>query len=175
MAHYTGQAELAECIQEGLDARKAGDNATATFKLGRAVQLAAQSGNDGTMKLLAAVVDVEDPATGTVRLRNQITDVDEMALDTRSTRTVRVGPEHDCHLPQRPLLRDLDYCDQCGAPIGAVATPLQPTVELPILEDADTSPSEVRDPCPVCRAPRSGDDRYCEGCGHDFLAPRRPR
>ena len=38
------------------------------------------------------VVDVEDPATGTVRLRNQITDVDEMALDTRSTRTVRVGP-----------------------------------------------------------------------------------
>jgi hypothetical protein len=44
------------------------------------------------MKLLAAVVDVEDPATGTVRLRNQITDVDEMALDTRSTRTVRIGP-----------------------------------------------------------------------------------
>ena len=67
-----------------------------------------------------------------------------------------------------------DYCDQCGAPIGAVATPLQPTVELPILEDADTSPSEVRDPCPVCRAPRSGDDRYCEGCGHDFLAPPAP-
>jgi hypothetical protein len=56
------------------------------------VQLAAQSGNEGTMKLLAAVVDVEDPATGTVRLRNEITEVDEMALDTRSTRTVRVGP-----------------------------------------------------------------------------------
>ena len=67
-----------------------------------------------------------------------------------------------------------DYCDQCGAPIGAVATPLQPTVELPILDDADTSPSEVRDPCPVCSAPRSGDDRYCEGCGHDFLAPAAP-
>jgi hypothetical protein len=92
VAHYTGQAELAECIQEGLEARKVGDAATATFKLGRAVQLAAQSGNDGTMKLLAAVVDVEDPATGTVRLRNEIADVDEMALDTRSTRTVRVGP-----------------------------------------------------------------------------------
>jgi von Willebrand factor type A C-terminal domain/von Willebrand factor type A domain len=92
VAHYTGQAELAECIQEGLEARKTGDNATATFKLGRAVQLAAASGNDGTMKLLAAVVDVEDPATGTVRLRNEIAEVDEMALDTRSTRTVRVGP-----------------------------------------------------------------------------------
>jgi hypothetical protein len=92
VAHYTGQAELAECIQEGLEARKAGNTATATFKLGRAVQLAAGSGNDGTMKLLAAVVDVEDPATGTVRLRSEITEVDEMALDTRSTRTVRVGP-----------------------------------------------------------------------------------
>jgi hypothetical protein len=92
VAHYTGQAELAECIQEGLEARKSGDNATATLQLGRAVQLAAESGNDGTMKLLAAVVDVEDPATGTVRLRNEITQVDEMALDTRSTRTVRVGP-----------------------------------------------------------------------------------
>jgi hypothetical protein len=92
VAHYTGQAELAECIREGLEARKSGDNATATFKLGRAVQLAAGSGNDGTMKLLAAVVDVEDPATGTVRLRSEIADVDEMALDTRSTRTVRVGP-----------------------------------------------------------------------------------
>jgi VWA domain-containing protein len=92
VAHYTGQAELAECIQDGLEARKSGDNATATFKLGRAVQLATQSGNDGTMKLLAAVVDVDDPATGTVRLRHEITDVDEMALDTRSTRTVRLGP-----------------------------------------------------------------------------------
>jgi VWA domain-containing protein len=92
VAHYTGQAELAECIRDGLEARKSGDSATATFKLGRAVQLAAESGNDGTMKLLAAVVNVEDPATGTVRLRNQIADVDEMALDTRSTRTVRVGP-----------------------------------------------------------------------------------
>jgi hypothetical protein len=92
VAHYTGQAELADVIQEGLEARKAGDEATATFKLGRAVQLASESGNDGTMRLLKAVVDVEDPATGTVRLRREVADVDEMALDTRSTKTVRVGP-----------------------------------------------------------------------------------
>lgn len=92
VAHYSGQAELAECIQEGLEARKSGDVATATAKLGRAVALATKSGNDGTMKLLAAVVEVDDPAAGTVRLRSQITEVDEMSLDTRSTRTVRVGP-----------------------------------------------------------------------------------
>jgi hypothetical protein len=91
VAHYTGQAELAECIQEGLEARKQGDLGTATFKLGRAVQLAAESGNDGTMKLLQAVVEVEDPAAGTVRLRGDVAVIDEMSLDTRSTTTVRVG------------------------------------------------------------------------------------
>ena len=92
VAHYTGQAELADCIQDGLDARKAGDDATATYKLGRAVQLASASGHDGTMKLLAAVVEVDDAATGTVRLRRDVADADEMALETRSTKTVRVGP-----------------------------------------------------------------------------------
>ncbi len=91
VAHYTGQAELADCIQEGLEARKEGDLATATFKLGRAVRLAAESGNDGTMKLLQAVVEVDDAATGTIRLRHDVATVDEMSLDTRSTITVRVG------------------------------------------------------------------------------------
>jgi hypothetical protein len=90
VAHYTGQAELAEAIQEGLEARKSDDEETATFKLGRAVQLAGASGNDATMKLLASVVEVEDLATGTVRLKRSVQDADEMALDTRSTKTVRV-------------------------------------------------------------------------------------
>jgi FHA domain len=67
-----------------------------------------------------------------------------------------------------------DYCDQCGAPIVAVATPQQPTVELLVPEEVETSPSEVREPCPVCGMPRPSDDRYCEGCGHDFLAPPSP-
>ncbi len=90
VAHYTGQAELAQVIQDGLEARKAGDEATATFKLGRAAQLAAASGNDATTRLLSKVVDVEDAATGTVRLKSRVADADEMALDTRSTKTVRV-------------------------------------------------------------------------------------
>ena len=92
VAHYTGQAELAQVIQDGLEARKAGDDATATVKLGRAVQLAHESGNDGTVKLLRKMVEVDDPATGTVRLKRDVAAVDEMELDTRSTRTVRVSP-----------------------------------------------------------------------------------
>jgi hypothetical protein len=90
VAHYTGQAELADAIQEGLEARKQGDEDTATFKLGRAVQLAAAAGNNDTMKLLEGVVEVQDQATGTVRLKRRVEDADEMALDTRSTKTVRV-------------------------------------------------------------------------------------
>jgi hypothetical protein len=89
IAHYTGQAELAQAIQEGLEARKQGDEDTATARLGRAVALAQGSGNDDTARLLARVVDVVDAATGTVRLKKKVDDADEMALDTRSTRTVR--------------------------------------------------------------------------------------
>ncbi len=90
VAHYTGQAELAQAIQQGLDARKSGDFDGATAKLGRAVQLAAASGNADTAKLLAKVVDVVDEATGTVRLKAKVAEADEMTLETRSTKTVRV-------------------------------------------------------------------------------------
>ncbi|MFE7129556.1 VWA domain-containing protein [Streptomyces sp. NPDC057638] len=90
VAHYTGQAELADAIQQGLNARKSGDFDGATAKLGRAVQLAEASGNEDTAKLLSKVVDVVDAATGTVRLKATVADADEMTLETRSTKTVRV-------------------------------------------------------------------------------------
>jgi hypothetical protein len=89
VAHYTGQAELADNIQEGLRARKEGDEDTATFRLGRAVALAHESGNEQISSLLDKVVDVEDAATGRVRLRQNVDKADEMSLDTRSTKTVR--------------------------------------------------------------------------------------
>ncbi|MFF5077872.1 VWA domain-containing protein [Actinoplanes sp. NPDC000266] len=91
VAHYTGQAELADAIQAGIEARKSGDDRTATLKFGRAAQLAHASGNTATEELLATVVEIEDAATGTVRLRRKVAAADEMALDTRSTKTVRVG------------------------------------------------------------------------------------
>ena len=63
------------------------------MKLGRAVQIAHEAGNEGTVRLLQKVVDVEDPKTGTVRLKRTVEQADEMALDVRSTRTVRVQRE----------------------------------------------------------------------------------
>nr|MDT0657405.1 VWA domain-containing protein [Micromonospora sp. DSM 115978] len=90
VAHYTGQAELASAIQEGLRARDEGDVETATAKLGRAVQLAEESGHEDTAKLLARVVDVVDAPTGTVRLKKRVAGVDAELTNVRSVKTVRV-------------------------------------------------------------------------------------
>jgi hypothetical protein len=90
VAHYTGQAELAEAIQDGLAAKAAGDDRTATAKLGRAAQLAAETGNDEVTAKLRKVVDIDEADTGKVRLRRDVEKLDEMALDTTSTKTTRV-------------------------------------------------------------------------------------
>ena len=90
VAHYTGQTELAEAIQDGLAAKAAGDEETATQKLGRAVQLAAATGNDEATSRLRKVVDIDNPEAGTVRLKRAVDRADEMALDTASTKTTRV-------------------------------------------------------------------------------------
>lgn len=90
VAHYTGQTELAQAIQEGLAAKASGDEATATTKLGRAVQLAAATGNDEATSKLRKVVDIDSETDGTVRLKRTVDKADEMALDTASTKTTRV-------------------------------------------------------------------------------------
>jgi len=90
VAHYTGQTELAAAIQEGLAAKASGDEAGATTKLGRAIQLAVASGNEEATSKLKKVVDVVDAGTGTVRLKRAVDKADEMALDTASTKTTRI-------------------------------------------------------------------------------------
>ena len=89
VAHYTGQAELAQVIQEGLAAKAEGDEATATVKLGRAVKLAAETHNDEATTKLKKLVEI-DVDKGTVRLKRNVAKLDEMALDTASTKTTRV-------------------------------------------------------------------------------------
>jgi hypothetical protein len=89
VAHYTGQQELASLIQEGLQARNDGDVEAATARLGKARGIAEQAGNEETAKLLDKVIDV-DPETGTARLKRVVDKADEIALDTRSVRTVRM-------------------------------------------------------------------------------------
>jgi von Willebrand factor type A C-terminal domain/von Willebrand factor type A domain len=91
VAHYTGQADLADAIQKGLAAKASGDVEGATVLLGRATKIATETNNEATMRLLRKVVDVDNADAGTVRLKRDIEKADEMALDTRSTKTVRIG------------------------------------------------------------------------------------
>jgi hypothetical protein len=93
VAHYTGQVQLADAIQKGLAAKASGDERTATVLLGVAAKLAHDTGNENTTRLLAKVVDVVDVESGTVRLKKDIDRADEMALDTRSTKTTRIRRE----------------------------------------------------------------------------------
>lgn len=90
VAHFTGQEELATSIEQGLQARRTGDYQTATQRLGRAAHLAHLTGNEPSTRLLQRVVEIEDPERGIVRLRTDVSKEDEMTLDTRSRRTVRL-------------------------------------------------------------------------------------
>jgi hypothetical protein len=91
VAHYTGQEELAEAIQSGLQARERGDDEAATHLLGKAVKLAEQSGNDEMTARLQKVVDIEDAATGTVRLKRGVSQSAAMDLELESTTTKRAA------------------------------------------------------------------------------------
>jgi hypothetical protein len=92
VAHYSGHAELADAIQDGLEALRYGDETTACFRLGRAVQLAHESGNDATMRLLERFVEIDDPAPGAVRVRRRDGPDDPAGQGVREPR--RPTPPH---------------------------------------------------------------------------------
>jgi hypothetical protein len=88
VAHYSGQAEKARAIQDGLEALERHDEATATLHLGRALALAEASGDAETTRRLRQVIEPV-AADGTLRLRREAGKVAVMDLDVGSTRTVR--------------------------------------------------------------------------------------
>jgi hypothetical protein len=90
VAHYTGQGQLAEAIQQGLDARAQGNDAAATQLLGQAVKIAHESGNTEMTQRLAKVVDVVEVATGTVRLKRDASKAAAMDLELESRTTKRM-------------------------------------------------------------------------------------
>jgi hypothetical protein len=63
-----------------------------------------------------------------------------------------------------------DYCDECGTPINAVPTPAAATPP-PSTSDNGTARAAGA-PCPECGTART--ERFCEVCGHDFLAEPGP-
>ena len=97
VAEAVGEGELAEAIQDGIDAHRAGDVESATNRFGLAVRMASESGNDEALERLSKMVEIDDPVTGRVRPKAKVETVDVMTLETRSTRTSRTqrprGPE----------------------------------------------------------------------------------
>jgi hypothetical protein len=92
LAHYTGQADMARAIDDAYTAKRSGDVETATVRFGEAVRLAHEAGDTHKLRGLAAVVDIEDPATGTVRLKQHVDALDDLALETSSVKTNRLHP-----------------------------------------------------------------------------------
>jgi Mg-chelatase subunit ChlD len=90
VAHYTGQGELAQAIQAGLEHRARGDEAVATQLLGKAVKIAHTSGNEEMTHRLKKVVEVLDASTGTVRLKRDAAKAATMDLELESRTTKRV-------------------------------------------------------------------------------------
>ncbi len=75
---------------------------------------------------------------------------------------------HTC--PKGHQSRSGDYCDECGAPIGAAGSSAPAGASGSVAASASSAPASVApsgDPCPDCATPRSG--RFCEVCGHDFV------
>ncbi len=62
-----------------------------------------------------------------------------------------------------------DYCDVCGAPIGAAPAPSQ-AAEVP--KPPGTGETQA---CPSCETTNAMDALFCEACGYDFTTGSMPR
>jgi hypothetical protein len=90
VAHYKGHSELAENVEAGLKALDDGDETTAAVRMGRALALASELGDKEMSARLAKVVEVDDPTTGIVRMKNKVEKVDLMDIDVQTTKTAPV-------------------------------------------------------------------------------------
>ncbi len=91
VAEVMDETELADAMQDGVDAMRADDMSKATGLFGKAARLAHEAGNSEALERLSKVVDIEDPATGRVKAKPKVDDVDVMILESRSVRTERTG------------------------------------------------------------------------------------
>lgn len=87
VAHYDGQTDLANAVDEALQALERGDEPSAVEHLGRAVELSERHHNSDTRAILARIVDT---SSGEPRLRPQSRPVDRKVLQTRGSRTVTI-------------------------------------------------------------------------------------
>jgi hypothetical protein len=123
VAHYTGQAELARALEDGLRARREGDPATASTLLGEAAKLAAAAQDTERLALLDKIVKIEDVVTGKVVLRAGVDELDEMDLDARSSNTIPAPRPAVCPSCAQPKRAEQYRCERCGYDFVTGAAP----------------------------------------------------
>ncbi|MFI6673984.1 FHA domain-containing protein [Kribbella sp. NPDC050470] len=68
-----------------------------------------------------------------------------------------------------------DYCDVCGLPIGAAATPAAASVPAPAVAAPAGPAAPATQTCPNCSESAAADALFCESCGYDFTTGTMPR
>ena len=156
VAHYTGQTELAQAIQEGLAAKAAGDEETATTKLGRAVQLAAETGNE------EATVQAAQGRRRRGRGRRHRPAEEDRREGRRDGARHRLHQDHagraSDDLPQRPRVRGHRLLRHLRRRHGRRR-------ETPSPQPGDTVPVPVLDPDAPAEAATPADGQECPNCG----------
>ena len=87
--------------------------------------------------------------------------------------------------PNGHLSNDPDWCDTCGARLGAApaattgspgSSPVPPAASAASAtgSPASTVGSGASVPCPHCGAPNLADALFCEDCGYDFTTGQAP-
>lgn len=91
VARAKGDVDLYENIEEGLKALGKGQTDVATQKLGAAAKIAHSKGDAEMTKKLAAICDIQDAASGTVRLKQGAKDNKDatLRLEAASVRTAK--------------------------------------------------------------------------------------
>lgn len=69
---------------------------------------------------------------------------------------------------------DAEWCDTCGAKLGAPATPPPADPAPAATSTASTPVASATVDCPHCATPNAADALFCEGCGYDFTTGQAP-
>jgi hypothetical protein len=129
--YYATQEELQQAVDAGYDAYDAGDHPAARSEWGRAVRLAAILGNAEILERLGRLVDIIDPATGEVKLKENVQPSDLLSLAVGSVLSSRspdqIGhdepPDAGPASPDRTCVcgwlspPDAVVCTKCGLPL----------------------------------------------------------
>lgn len=138
VAHHTNQGELSRVVLAGCDAYNDGDTTAAEAHLGKAVRIAAGSGNEAALENLRRLVEIIDADQGRVRLREDRPDIDWKITGVRGTHSASypgrprdnpagtpappAGADRKCGECGRVNRASARFCEQCRTELGTAGS-----------------------------------------------------